>query len=263
VCSSDLRSAEDYAKGHVAGAHNINWRLIGNATNLATLPTDKQIVVYCYTGHTGAVATTCLNAMGYNAINMKHGIMAWTRDATVRVAAPFVDATDAHDYPTETTLNTLTTTYDLPELDVSTSSDPEEIVLAAANAYTADASISPTITAQTVFDNINDGNAANDYFILSVRTAADYAKGHVPGAYNIYYKDIAKLDNLKKLPTDKTIVVYCYTGHTGGTATTTLRMLGYKAVNMKYGIMAWTRDATVRAQAAFNRNTADGVVLVG
>ena len=39
-------------------------------------------------------------------------------------------------------------------------------------------------------------------------------KGHVPGAYNIPYKEIAKIANLEKLPTDKTIVVYCYTGHT-------------------------------------------------
>ena len=250
-----VRTADDYAKGHVPGARNINWRLIADGTNLATLPTDRQIAVYCYTGHTGAVATTCLNALGYNAVNMKHGIMAWTRDATVRAQSPFTDATDAHDYPTETTVNTLTTTYEMPELDVTTSEDPEEIIRAAAGAYVANASISPTITAQAVFDNLNDGNAANDYFVLSVRTAADYAKGHVPGAYNIFYKDIAKTENLEKLPTDKTIVVYCYTGHTGGVATTALRMLGYSAVNMKYGIMAWTRDATVRAQSPFTDAT--------
>ncbi len=246
-----VRTTDDYAKGHVAGAHNINWRLIGNATNLATLPTDKQIVVYCYTGHTGAVATTCLNAMGYNAVNMKFGMCAWTRDATVRATTAFREVEDSHDYPTETTANALTQTYNLPELNVTTSRDEDEIVRAAAEDYAADATVSPTITAQTVFDNINDGNTANDYFILSVRSAADYAKGHIPGAYNIPYKEIAKVENLRKLPTDKTIVVYCYTGHTGGTATTALRMLGYQAVNMKFGMTAWTRDATVRATTAF------------
>ena len=31
---------------------------------------------------------------------MKFGIMTWTRDATVRVASPFTDATDSHDFPT-------------------------------------------------------------------------------------------------------------------------------------------------------------------
>jgi rhodanese-related sulfurtransferase len=246
-----VRTADDYAKGHVPGAHNINWRLIGNATNLATLPTDKQIVVYCYTGHTGQVATTCLNAMGFNAVNMKFGMCAWTRDATVRATTAFREVEDSHDYPTETTANALTATYELPDLDVSTSRDAEEIVRAAAADYTADAAVSPTITAQTVFDNINDGNAANDYFILSVRSNADYLKGHVPGAYNIPYKEIAKVANLEKLPTDKTIVVYCYTGHTGAVATTALRMLGYQAVNMKFGMTAWTRDATVRATTAF------------
>ncbi len=246
-----VRSTTDYAKGHVAGAGNIEWRSIGDATKLAALPKDKQIVVYCYTGHTGQLATTCLSAMGYNAVNMKFGMTAWTRDATVRATTAFREVEDSHDYPTQTTLNTLTTTYDLPVLDVTTSEDSAEIIRAAAAAYVSDTSVLPTITAQTVFDNINDGNAANDYFVLSVRSATDYAKGHVAGAYNIPYKEIAKVDNLEKLPTDKTIVVYCYTGHTGQLAATALRMLGYQAINMKFGMTAWTRDATVRATTAF------------
>jgi len=250
-----VRSATDYAKGHIPGAHNVSWREIADPTKLAGLPTDRQIVVYCYTAHTGAVATTCLNAMGYDAVNLRWGIMAWTRDATVRVASPFNDATDAHDYPIESTVNTLTTTYELPSLDVTSSKDPEEIVRAAAAAYTGDSGIAPTISAQAVFDNLNDGNAANDYFVISVRSAADYAKGHIPGAYNIPYKDIAKMANLEKLPTDKTIVVYCYTGHTAGIATTALRMMGYSAVNMKFGIMTWTRDATARVASPFNDAT--------
>lgn len=250
-----VRTSEHYALGHVPGAYNIPWRTIGDATKLATLPKNKQVVVYCYTGHTGAVATTALAAMGYNVVNMKHGMCAWTRDATVRSVQPFNETTEAHDYPVETTLNALTATYALPVLDVTDSEETAEIIRAAAHAYVSDANVAPTIAAQTVFDNINDGNAANDYFILSVRSAADYAKGHVPGAYNIPYKEIAKLANLQKLPTDKTIVVYCYTGHTGGVATTALRMMGYKAVNMKFGIMAWTRDATARAQAPFSETT--------
>ncbi len=250
-----VRSAEHYAIGHIPGAHDIPWRSVADATLLSSLPTDRQIVVYCYTGHTGGVATTCLNAMGYDAVNLKFGIGAWTRDATVRVAAAFDDATDAHDFPTETTVNALTTTYDLSDLNVTTSRDAEEILRAAADAYVSDTSVGATITAQAVFDNLNDGNDANDYFVLSVRSAAHYDLGHVPGAYNIPWKEIAKIDNLEKLPTDKTIVVYCYTGHTGAVATTALRMMGYQAVNMKFGIMSWTRDATVRVAAAFNDAT--------
>ena len=248
-----VRSATDYAKGHIPGAANIFWKDIAKSENLATLPHDKKIALYCYTGHTGAVATTILNALGYEAYNLKFGIGAWTRDPNVLVAAAFNDATDAHDFAVETTVNAPTATYALPATNFTESQDATEIVRAAAHAY---ASVkTPTITAQAVFDNLNDGNTANDPVILSVRSAADYSKGHLPGAINIPWKDITKEDNLKKLNPAKQIVVYCYTGHTAGIATTALNMLGYDAVNMKFGIMSWTRDANVRTAAPFNEAT--------
>lgn len=95
-----MRSATHYAIGHIPGAVNIPWREIAKEENLQKLPTDRQIVVYCYTGHTGAVATTALNLLGYDAVNLKFGIGAWTKDANVRVAAPFSEATSS-DFPVE------------------------------------------------------------------------------------------------------------------------------------------------------------------
>ena len=40
--------------------------------SLTNVPTDEQVVVYCYTGHTGAAATCILNVLGYDAVNMKY-----------------------------------------------------------------------------------------------------------------------------------------------------------------------------------------------
>ena len=68
----------------------------------------------------------------------------------------------------------------------------------------------------------NDGDDTNDPFIVSVRAPGDYALGHIPGAINIPWKTIVDVENLKKLPTDQPIVIYCYTGHTGGLATMAL-----------------------------------------
>lgn len=70
-----MRSREHYELGHVPGAHNISWRQIANPTNLAKLPTDHKIVAYCYTGHTGQVAATILNVLGYDVTNLKFGMM--------------------------------------------------------------------------------------------------------------------------------------------------------------------------------------------
>ena len=249
-----VRSAEQYAKGHIKGAINIPWKAVGKADKLVLLPKDKTIVVYCYTGHTGGVATTALRAMGYQAVNMKHGMVAWTKDAEIRGTKPYTVGTDDHDFPIETKANVPTATYALPTLNVSDSTEPSEVVRAAVDAYVG-GEAAPVIKAQAVYDNLNDGDTSNDPLILSVRSAEHYAKGHLPGAINIPWRTVTKDENLKLLPTDRDIVVYCYTGHTGGVATTALRLLGYKAVNMKFGIMSWTKDADARVQKPFSDAT--------
>lgn len=253
-----VRSAEHYAAGHIPGAINIPWREIATSAKLATLPKDEQIVVYCYTGHTGGVATTALNAMGYDAVNMKFGMVAWTQDANVRATQPFNDAVDAHDYPIEMTANA-TGQYDLAD-PVYLAIDGD-IVQGAVDGYVS--SKSPVIKAQALFENLNDGDTSNDPIIVSVRSPSHYAAGHIPGAINIPWREIAKSENLAKLPTDRQIVIYCYTGHTGAVATTALNMLGYDAINMKFGMGAWTRDANVRASSPFSEAAAHNFAVEG
>jgi rhodanese-related sulfurtransferase len=244
-----VRSADHYAIGHVPGAVNIPWRTVADAGVLDALPTDQPIVVYCYTGHTGAIATAIINAMGHEGVNMKYGMTAWTRDEDARAAAPFDEATSS-DFPTVTDAPT-EMTYDLPTLDVTDSTDEAEIVRAAGEAYLS-GDAGPTITAEDLFDLLNDGDETNDPFVISVRAPEAYALGHIEGAINIPWKTIAQEANLKRIPPDRDIVVYCYTGHTGGLATTVLNVLGYNAKNLKFGIVAWTKDADIRATSAFD-----------
>ena len=245
-----VRNLDHFEIGHIPGAINIPWRTVGDEDRLAALPLDQPLAVYCYTGHTAAVATTVLRALGYEAYNVKFGMMAWTRNQTVRVQSAFSEASDSNDFLVETTINT-PSTYDLPNLDVTSSTDGRAIILAAANAY-LQSSDTPVISAQNLFDNLYDGDDLNDYYVISVRSAAHYQIGHIPGAINIPWREITNVDNLKKIPTDRKIAVICYTGHTAGIATTALRMLGYEAYNVKFGMMAWTRNQTVRVQSAFS-----------
>ncbi len=248
-----VRSAEHFALGHVPGAINIPWRTVGQQANLDLLTQGSKIAVYCYTGHTGGIATTLLNAMGYEAYNMKFGMGSWTTDAAVRVASPFTEATDGHDFAVETTINNPTATFDIPTTEYTAVTDPNAILLAACDFVATN--IAAVAKAQDLFDNLNDGNAANDPIVVSVRSAEHYALGHVPGAINIPWRSIADEDNLQKLDPTKEIVVYCYTGHTGAVATTALKLLGYNAANMKFGIMSWTQDAAVRVAAPFTEAT--------
>ncbi|MBT3341980.1 MAG: rhodanese-like domain-containing protein [Gemmatimonadetes bacterium] len=254
-----VRSAAHYGIGHIEGAINIPWREVGDAAQLAKLSKNDDIVIYCYTGHTGGVATTALQALGYQATNMKFGMSAWSKDPAVRVATPFTEANDANNFPTETTVNAADS-YELANPDYTAQDGEEAILMAAVENYLVDGA--PVITAKAVFDNINDGDASNDPIVVSVRAEAHYALGHVPGAINIPWRSIAKVENLEKLPTDRQIVIYCYTGHTGAVATTALNLLGYDAINMKFGMGSWTQDATVRVAAPFSEAAVVGFPTV-
>ena len=76
--------------------------------------------------------------------------------------------------------------------------------------------------------------------ILDVRTAAEYADGHIMGAILI---DQGQSDFVEKvqqtLPKDKTIAIYCRSGRRSADAAGKLAEIGYKCVNLKGGIIAW------------------------
>jgi rhodanese-related sulfurtransferase len=247
-----VRAPDAYALGHIPGAINVPWKTIAEPDNLAKLPTDKQIVVYCYTGHTGQIATTVLNLLGYDAINLKFGMMGWTKDDTVLGTARYSLDTSG-DYRLETEPNEATETYDFPTVSTG-ASDDFEIVRVAADNWVKNAE-APIIPASALFENMNDGDESNDYLVLSVRGADHYALGHVPGAINIGWKAVAKSENMAKLPPDQPIAVYCYTGHTGMVAATVLGIMGYDSHNVKFGMMGWTKDDTVLATARFDPAT--------
>jgi rhodanese-related sulfurtransferase len=50
------------------------------STDLTTLPTDKTIVVYCYTGQTSAYVTSYLKTLGYDAKSLVFGANSMIHD---------------------------------------------------------------------------------------------------------------------------------------------------------------------------------------
>jgi len=111
-------------------------------------------------------------------------------------------------------------------------------VLDAAKAYFAEGT--KNIKADALYENLHDGDTTNDPFILDTRKAEDFAKAHIPGAVNMSVATIFTAQGLAQLPMDKDIVVVCYTGQTSSQVTAALRMLGYKAYNLLYGMPGWT-----------------------
>jgi len=245
-----IRAADIYVLGHIPGAVNIPMAEVFEPENLARLPKDRKILAYCYTGHTGSRVAALLNLCGYDASNLKWGMTGWTKDTEV---APYRwDPESAMDYPVVTTANTLTGNFAFPTVENTASTSEAEIIRTACYNYASGKH--GDISATDLYTLTTDGDPANDPIIVSVRSAEQYAKGHIPGAVNIALKDIAKKENLRKLDPNKQIVVYCYTGRTGSQATAILNVLGYNAVNLHWGMTSWTKDTAV-APGGFNPDT--------
>ena len=76
--------------------------------------------------------------------------------------------------------------------------------------------------------------------VLDVRTADEFAEGHIERAVNIDYKKDDFMDRAKAaLPTGKTIAIYCRSGRRSGNAASMLAPEGYVLVNLKGGIIDW------------------------
>ena len=74
------------------------------------------------------------------------------------------------------------------------------------------------------------------YYILDVRKPEDYKKGHIKGAHNIFWLDLMKRKNIEKLPRNKKIIIVCYVGHTASQLVVMLKLLGFNARALKFGM---------------------------
>jgi rhodanese-related sulfurtransferase len=76
----------------------------------------------------------------------------------------------------------------------------------------------------------------NNLFLLDVRRPEDYAKGHIPGTKNIFWLTLMDPLNIAKLPRNREIIVICYVGHTASQTLVLLKLLGFKARVLKFGM---------------------------
>ncbi|MCC6802057.1 MAG: rhodanese-like domain-containing protein [Anaerolineae bacterium] len=85
----DVRSAEEWASGYIAGATHL-W-IDEFANHLVDMPADLEtpIVVYCQSGYRGGIAAVMLNALGYtNVRNLSGGVNAWSAAGLPLVGVP-------------------------------------------------------------------------------------------------------------------------------------------------------------------------------
>ena len=75
--------------------------------------------------------------------------------------------------------------------------------------------------------------------LVDVRTAEEYANGHIPAAVNmdVFSSDFAK--QIATLDKERTVALYCRSGRRSKSAAEQAVKLGYKVVELDGGILSW------------------------
>lgn len=74
----DVRTPEEFAKGHLPNAQNINWNGDDFEQQMASLPKTTPVFVYCLSGGRSASAVSKMRSEGFTEVyELEGGIMKW------------------------------------------------------------------------------------------------------------------------------------------------------------------------------------------
>lgn len=214
----DIRRADDYAKSHARGAVNVPWGTSAMWESIPYLPQDRTVYVHCYSGQTAGQAIVMMRLAGIQAVSVNSG---WNLGIS-RVEG-YEDILESEGTPLGTTRH-----------DV-----PAQVMEMIQNHYQKMAQQAGTPFANFFISEENakavlDAQDASVQFV-SIRRPDDYAAGHIETAINVPYNP-SMAEMIPMLPADKTLVVYCYSGQQSNQAVGLLRLLGYDAVSLIYGM---------------------------
>jgi len=254
----DIRSATDFTAGHIANAHNVALADIATHIDGVNLTPYTKVAIVCYTGQTSGFACSLLRLLGYDkAYSMKWGMCAWNSFFASRWNNT-IAAGNAYASQFTTTATVKGSTGSMPVLSTGKTTG-QEILEARVAAVLTEGFGEASVTASTVFGSLSS------YYIVNYWPAAQYATpGHIPGAIQYTPKESMKMAaDLKTLPTDKPIAVYCYTGQTSAFLSAYLRLLGYDAKSVLYGTNGMIYDQMVtNSMTVFNANQIKGYAYV-
>jgi rhodanese-related sulfurtransferase len=229
----DIRSDVDYAAGHIPGAVNVTLGNLVSHVESIDASSYEKIAIACYTGQTASFGASLLRLLGYdNVVAMKWGMCSWHTDFKGKWDSNISNARatqfESTSYPKAAAGN-----YPVFNTGKSTGS---EILKARVNQVLADGFAK--VTNAEVFDNLST------YYIVNYWKESHYTDpGHIPGAMQYTPKaDLKTTTYLNTLPTDKPVVIYCYTGQTSAFMTAYLRVLGYDAKSLLFGTNAMIYD---------------------
>lgn len=242
----DLRTSKIFSEGHIKGAVNKKFEELPFyfETGIKPFKYDKIIIV-SDDGQVSSFATSLLRLMGYgNVYSMRWGMSAWNnkfaQDAWLKgISGKF-------ESKLENKVNERPASKEMPELKTGKTTG-EEIGTFRFHKLFEEGTDNIMITADEVFSD------PRKYYVINLERKDKYEDGHIPGA--VRYKPegtLSFIEEMASIPIDKTVVVYCGTGHLSGFATAYLRLFGYDARTLKYGNNGFMHDKMVKQRTTLS-----------
>jgi rhodanese-related sulfurtransferase len=242
----DLRSASRFAEGHIKGSLNKKFEDLPGYFENGIKPFEyDKIILVCDDGQISSYTTSLLRLRGYgNIYSMRWGMSCWNK--------AFADKgwlkglSEKYESQLETKTNEKPPVKGMPELLTGFSTGREISDARFAKVFSEGIG-NVFITSDEVFSN------PDKYFIINLERKDKYDDGHIPGA--VRYKPEGTLgipEEMASIPLDKTIVVYCGTGHNSAFATAYLHLFGYDARTLKYGNNSFMHDRMIKHKAALS-----------
>ena len=77
----DVRTPQEFSRGHIEGATLINVADKSFVSKINLLQKDKPVYVYCLTGSRSHAAANYMAKIGFSKVyNLRHGVMEWSQD---------------------------------------------------------------------------------------------------------------------------------------------------------------------------------------
>ncbi|MDW7649905.1 MAG: rhodanese-like domain-containing protein [Bacillota bacterium] len=220
----DIRSAEDFEAGHIEGAVHSPWGNVGEIMN--RIPKNKPVIVACYSGQTAGQTVGLLRMAGFdNVKSLLSGMkLGWVGGA---------------EFPTDG--EGMNAAADLPEV-TEPATEEEQILWEKAQEVFADiASGDRALIEPAELKDALDGNPSS-FYVLDIRREEDFVEGHIEHSVHSAWAKAG--DVLETLPTNRPVVVACYSGQTAGQTVGVLRLLGFDAKSLLYGVReGWVKRA--------------------
>ncbi len=211
----DIRRAADFEAGHIEGAYHSEWADLGSVMD--KIPTNRQVVVTCYSGQTAGQAVGVLRMAGFNNVKSLKGGMnnGW------KAAELPAEETGARELSTRTG-------------STAPKTDEEKVLWEAAQATFTAVKEKGTnlIDSQSLYDALQTNPKA--FTVIDIRSAEDFAKGHIEFATHSPWSKVGDL--IPSFKANEKIVIACYSGQTAGQTVGVLRMLGYDAYSLTSGM---------------------------